>query len=52
MIEVKFSQPSNTFVPIVVTERGIEISDNEQFVNEPSKEDRERIKKYKENGWI
>lgn len=43
---------SDTIVSILKNWDNVYLNQYEQFVNEPSKEDRERIKKYKENGWI
>lgn len=43
---------SDTIVSILKNWDNAYLNQYEQFVNEPSKEDRERIKKYKENGWI
>lgn len=43
---------SDTIISILKKWNNAYLNQYEQFVNEPSKEDRERIKKYKENGWI
>lgn len=43
---------SDTIISILKKWNNAYLNQSKQFVNEPSKEDRERIKKYKENGWI
>lgn len=43
---------SDTIISILKKWNNDYLNQSKQFVNEPSKEDKERIKKYKENGWI